>query len=287
MVGIKGMKIKSPRTKPQNIYDGRICDYGCENIAKYEFKNGKVSCSTFGGNCPAKRKIASEKFKKNVSCIDPISGIKKSKLMALKGAETLRNIIDVETGLTMDIILRQKIGKIKKESGSAKRAAKKMIQQRKKNIDPNTNFDQNKQIALKGKETRLNDIDINGFNSYERMWMKSKTLSTQFKETELYYQSLNEYNFLEQNEYRINDINRGPSINYTDPLDNTPRTYFPDFLIDNIIYEIKSFYSWREWHGKPQKDKNIAKLNATLDYGFEVILVIDGIEMHWPVSILD
>lgn len=288
MSGIKGMKFKNKRRKPNSILYYKICEYGCGNKANFKFQNGRVCCSTFGGNCPAKRRIAIKKFKQNVSQIDPITGIKKSKTMALKGAAALRNTIDPATGLTMDIIIRQKIGKIKKESGSAKRAAQKMINQRRNNIDPGTGFDQNKQIALKGKTTRLNDIDENGLNSYDRMWLNSKTVCKKYKETKLYYQSSYEFNFLKIMEEKnlLSKIRRGPTISYSDPIDSTPRTYFPDFLIENTIYEIKSKYSWFMWRQDPQLEKNIAKLDAAKNLGYEVILVLDGIEMHWPVTIL-
>jgi len=34
----------------------QLCDYGCGQLAKYQFKNGKNCCSMWWNLCPAKKK---------------------------------------------------------------------------------------------------------------------------------------------------------------------------------------------------------------------------------------
>lgn len=285
MAGKKGMKFKSKRRLPTKINDGRICMYGCNSIASYEFGNGKLCCVQHGGNCPARRTVAIKKFINTVSQIDPITGIKKSVTMALKAADVLRNQIDTTTGLSRGITVRRQITQNSIKSGNRQKGITAEVMRKHATIDDATGLTLHQLYASKGRETRLNDIDEAGQNSYDRMWHNWHPQCHQHEHTGLYYQSQHELHFLESlNSIQCQKIRRGPTIRYIDPYDLIPRVYFPDFIIDNTVYEIKSTYSWYEWKGNPQRDKNIAKLNATLDAGFVVKLVIDHIEVDWPDS---
>lgn len=283
MAGVKGMKFKKERSKPEEIDDGRICDYGCERPAKFLFSNGKVCCRQHGGNCPSKRDKAIEKFKKSVYDVNPITGLTKSKEMALKAAESLRNQIDSETGISLGTLVRRKITENSIKSGNRQRGIEKRVRCGYETIDTATGYNLHRLSAIKGRETRLNDIDEYGFNSYERMWNNYHNYTKKHESSGLYYHSKDEKRFLDSLESKeILKVKRGPAIRYIDPDENVERVYFPDFIIGNNIYEIKSKYSWREWMGKPQLKKNVAKLDACIEAGYETYLIVDSKKYKWP-----
>lgn len=107
-----------------------------------------------------------------------------------------------------------------------------------------------------------------------------------FKNTEINYQGSFEYNFLENLENKKGiewlkeNVQRGPTVWYKDPIDNIERLYISDFLIDNTIYEIKSSWTWNK-HGKDinLESKNKKKLTSCIDQGYNVILVLNGEEI--------
>lgn len=43
----------------------KLCEYGCGQEAKYQFKNGKWCCSKYYGSCPSQRKRNSLQKKKS------------------------------------------------------------------------------------------------------------------------------------------------------------------------------------------------------------------------------
>lgn len=51
-----------PYNKPfaEEINTTEKCDYGCDQIAKYRFRKGKLCCSTHQNSCPAKRATFSQ-----------------------------------------------------------------------------------------------------------------------------------------------------------------------------------------------------------------------------------
>jgi len=114
-----------------------------------------------------------------------------------------------------------------------------------------------------------------------------------YKNTELLYQGTYEYDFLESWEllkginWIINNVKRGPSIWYTDPVDGIQRLYISDFIINNTIYEIKSLWTWNK-HGKDLilEEKNKAKLTSCLQQGYNAVLVLNKEEIIWqfPIS---
>jgi hypothetical protein len=55
-------KVKLGYSKPkvEKIITTKLCQYGCNNIAKYIFSNGKLCCSPSFNSCPGKRKSFSQ-----------------------------------------------------------------------------------------------------------------------------------------------------------------------------------------------------------------------------------
>lgn len=106
-----------------------------------------------------------------------------------------------------------------------------------------------------------------------------------YKTLDLKYQGSHEYNFLLKLEmlhgldWIAHHVRRGPSVWYIDTT-GTKRLYISDFLIDNIIYEIKSYWTWNR-HGADMdlENNNKAKLNECLKQGYKVMLVLDGEEI--------
>lgn len=103
-----------------------------------------------------------------------------------------------------------------------------------------------------------------------------------YKNTELTYQGTYELEFLEEIEFEhgiewlVSNVERGPSVWYTDPTDNVERLYISDFIINNTVYEIKSNWTWNK-HGKDivLEQKNKAKLTACVAQGYNVVLVLN------------
>jgi hypothetical protein len=52
-----------PYNKPfaENIQTTNLCDYGCNQIASYQFRSGKICCSKHFNSCPAKRQSFSDR----------------------------------------------------------------------------------------------------------------------------------------------------------------------------------------------------------------------------------
>ena len=52
-----------PYNKPfaENIQTTNLCDYGCNQIASYRFRSGKICCSKHFNSCPAKRQLFSDR----------------------------------------------------------------------------------------------------------------------------------------------------------------------------------------------------------------------------------
>lgn len=109
-----------------------------------------------------------------------------------------------------------------------------------------------------------------------------------YKITSLNYQGSFEYCFLENLEklhgieWISQNVSRGPSVWYPDPVDGVTRLYISDFIINNTIFEIKSNWTWNK-HGKDLdlEKRNKAKLTAALEHGYNVVLVLNKKEIVW------
>lgn len=133
---------------------------------------------------------------------------------------------------------------------------------------------------------RLDDVDASGLNSFERGYKKGKWIQ-QYCDTNLYYQGSYELEFLEKleilngREWLLENVKRGPNVEYYDSQENKKRIYMSDFIIGNTIYEIKSSWTWDGKGGRPViYQNNMDKLLATKYLGYTVILVLDGKEIN-------
>lgn len=123
-------------------------------------------------------------------------------------------------------------------------------------------------------------------NSVEKMLeSRSSTptglLTIPFKKYEnILYQGKNELKFLESlTESQLNVIERGPVLKYK--FDNKIKRYLPDFVIDNVLYEIKSYWTWDNYNNKRLRVVNKLKLRSANKAGYEVKLIVDGDEYHY------
>ena len=220
-------------TKPftESIITTSLCDYGCNTMAKYKFRNGKLCCSPHYNSCVGKIKIFSD--------LDHTE--RTSKSLATR----------IRLGITKSSQVTA--GKTRKENGHYDRLAVKM---------------------------QKHWADHPWKNNIQCPLLPYKTYNINFQGTY-------EYEFLEMLEEKYGavwiseNISRGPSIWYNDPVTNTRRLYISDFIIGNTIYEIKSSWTWNKL-GKDLdlEKKNKAKLLEAKSQGYDVILVIDGKEIN-------
>ena len=101
---------------------------------------------------------------------------------------------------------------------------------------------------------------------------KSSFSILEFEDTELYYQSTYELDFLLKMKEvgQIHNIRRGKVIYYYE--NGLKRAHFPDFYMENlnIIIEIKSNYTYNKY-----LDRNILKQKACVDIGYNYLYIID------------
>lgn len=120
------------------------------------------------------------------------------------------------------------------------------------------------------------DKGADGLSKSER-GLKKALKFKQFGNTEIMYQGTYELSFLdgllkEHGEAFVRDnVRRGRAIKYTDS-NGKKRNYFPDFVIGNDLYEVKS-----SWTLQVDLEKNRLKLEAACKHGFNVYLVVSGI----------
>lgn len=296
--------------RPEEIKTNEICDYGCGNIAKFKFSNGKICCSTSGANCPERRKAATQKRNKKMSIIgeDGLSGWERN---AKNIAEIKYNKINTE-GLNVHQISAQKSAITMKEKiMDDGRSQSKHISEKAHNTIKSTIMDDGRTLREhlneKQSNTMLNitssglteaqrrseisnikkfsNIDENGLNGFDRAACKFKGTRYFLENKKFYIQSSYEEKFLLQimnnNNITIDIldtiIKRGPTIHYT--YENRKRWYVSDFIINNTIYEIKSDYTWFY-----DLERNKIKLNAALEAGYKVKLMLDGIELDYPTQ---
>lgn len=108
-----------------------------------------------------------------------------------------------------------------------------------------------------------------------------------YKNSSVTYQGSHEFEFLEMLEQKngfswiTENVVRGPTFWYNDPVTNTERLYISDFIINGTIYEIKSYWTWNKKGSDKDLDlKNKAKLKAAITSGYNTILILDGNEIN-------
>lgn len=264
---IRSQQVKSRNgkyAKPVAVETAALCSYGCKQVAKFIFKNKRFCCSVNQSLCP----VIVNKIKEHHTQ-DNGSGQSLASDWNKKTVKTKRTTW-IDGQRYVDIITQKTID-----------TKKSTILENGNNILQNT--------GQKSLQTKISTFDETCLSIFER---SAKTYK-QYKHSNLFTRSQEEYNFLKNLELKYKSVDmleqivkRGPSIPYWDSTNKKYRTYISDFLIDNTLYEIKSHRTWFEYSGKNLEQINKDKLNAALTAGYEVILVLDGIEMHWPVTVL-
>lgn len=119
-------------------------------------------------------------------------------------------------------------------------------------------------------------IDENGLDGFERAFLNGagKNSSILYYNAELYYQGTYEKDFLDKinEQNKINNIKRGKRFYYF--INDKKRQYRSDFLYDNIIFEIKSSWTYGKTDIK-KREKNHIKFKSVLENGYRLIVVLD------------
>lgn len=290
-------KTRKSYAKPQIYIGDKLCSYCNVHKAQYLQNNGKLSCGYSGANCIEIRKRAGKAISDNRSEIDPNTGVCKGKILASKIAEIKKtNIdssgknshernainvakikftkIDPETGLNVHQRTAKKVSKwYATANGIAfKEKQRTITSSAMKAIDPITGMRESERRSQKAVLTKLNTIDCNGLNGFERSTWKNKNSGFVGG---LYYQSSNEKRFLElmSETHALSEFSRGTGIKYV--FNGKEKTYLPDYMHGNKLYEIKSKYTLFG-PNNVYLAQNLAKLDAASSLGYEVYLVVDG-----------
>lgn len=286
---------------PSTKYDGNDkCSYCNEHTATHTLVNGKLCCASTAGNCKKIRKSVGVKISISRNSIDPSTGQLRSKIIADKIAENKRNNID-ENGLDMHQRGALNSAKSKREDidenglNAHQRnginfsnwcfSTESGTEYRRQHGERQRARMQNGEAIRRSKlsvETRLNDVDENGVNGFDRAHLKSKNCG--FIDG-VFYQSSNEKRFLENaKNLGITDVKRGPGFKYM--FEENERTYLSDYVIGNSLYEVKSNYTW---HGVDNcyLEMNIAKLEAAKKAGYSCYVVIDDQIVHFDSAFVE
>lgn len=290
-----------------------LCDYGCGRPSIHTFKNGKKCCSKSTNSCSELNKTRMKNLLNNIQIqkqtIDPTTGSSLTSLRARKREEIKRKTVDPETGLTMNTVGAINAAKTKSETIDPKTGlninqlaglksfkttsttidsetglTQRELQGRRhseylQTINPETGLTNNQIFIQKGTKAKLK-IGEDGLNSHERGWINSLKMYY-YKDTKILYQSNLEKKFLEQLEtdngivWLEENVKRGPNIKYFHPIKKEEKLYMSDFLVEDVVYEIKSNWTWNgdgkrlDW-----QEINEAKLEATKQAGWNVTLLI-------------
>jgi hypothetical protein len=289
-IGLKVSK-KAKELTEEGITRARV---RCRKMAKTMTTVIQTNGKTIAQNRSEK---AAETMKND---IDPVSGLNLCQRIALKTKEKL-NIIDPNTNLTgyQKTAIKTKI-KLNKtdENGlsgyikNARRAAETM----KNDIDPVTGFNQCKRIGLKSVETKMkigedgrtgieklaekwretmSKQDENGLDGWERAF---KNGAGKHSKTENYKGILCQGNYekhfvdLLEKLNLTNEINKPKRIFY----DNKKHSYLADFQYDNVLFEIKSTWTY-DSNGKNLEGRirNNLKWQAAINQGFKIFIIWD------------
>jgi hypothetical protein len=138
--------------------------------------------------------------------------------------------------------------------------------------------------SIRAANTMKTTILENGLNIHQNAYLKRRDKSkcfgirTRHYNERLFYQSIGEKNFLDKvAEFGLLDqIDNGNTIKYYN-VENEVKNYYPDFSLKNIIYEIKSKWTYDK-SGKclDMRIKNNLKLKGAVDSKHKVFLIIDN-----------
>lgn len=278
--------------KPIDTND--LCEYGCNTQAKYVFvTSGKKCCSEHHNSCQTRKILHSTNAKKpqptpintdelcDYGCNTQAKYVfmhgkkccskhqnscqgKRDKFSKLDHTERTSKSLATRTELGITKTSRTKAIQTMVENGTYQVMRKKMQEYWEHNHQHNHH--QN--------------------NPY--------CLILPYKTLDLKYQGTYEFEFLEELEsehgleWIQTNVKRGPSLKYIDPTDHNERLYISDFIIENTVYEIKSGWTWNK-HGKDMalEQKNKAKLNACIEQGYNVILVLNQVRLKYDEKFVD
>jgi|GEM_PF-2935347 len=222
-------------------------------VRKNDIKNGKNSYER-----------AFEKVIDEMKADVDINGVNRLQRIRRKTAEKIKKNLD-ENGLNQ----YQRIAALEAE-------------RRKTDIIDNLNAFE--RAAVKGRETALSNVDKNGHDSYDRAFIAAVRMQ-QYPGLDIYFQGTYERAFIDQLveehgfEWTKANLSRGPNFKYKCPASGKIRTYKSDYRIGQVIYEIKSGFTFcLNTKGDLDQIKlatNLAKLAAAVDAGYQVQLVLD------------
>jgi len=279
------------RHNPKEIKTDDVCEYGCDTIANYQFKNNKKCCSNAIQKCKGhiNKGIKTKQQDLDGLGLNPMQRgqqITHQKKLSNDGYARAGNAISIRKNELLEN------GKRRCDMSNEK------MRQTKLTIGPD-GLSNAQRSARKMADTRLNNIDETGLNQYQR-WTQERIHNGTFdnafkkalkikkyKDTNINYQGSYEKKFLEKLEcehgleWVIECVSRGPSLRYLDET-GYERWYISDFMIGNIVYEIKSNWTFNN-RGKDRllEQRNINKLQATKELGYFVVLVREGIEIEY------
>lgn len=108
-----------------------------------------------------------------------------------------------------------------------------------------------------------------------------KNSSLKYYNSNLYYQGSFEKRFLDRlaEQGMISKVKRGPRVTYRN-IDGNFRQYRSDFIIDNVVYEIKSSWTYDNCGtNKRRRIINMLKLRSLKREGYDVVMVYDSIHI--------
>jgi len=108
-------------------------------------------------------------------------------------------------------------------------------------------------------------------NHILNIWKNSK-LKRNHEKHDVYYQGEYEKKFLDLCYEKKLIVERGPNIEYYDPIKNTLRMYMCDFIVNGYLIEIKSEWWWK-YHYKINKLKQIAAQNYAIENGYKAYVL--------------
>lgn len=305
--------MSSKATKYNNI-NQKICQYGCQTKANFIFRNGNICCAKSSQSCSGVRKKLQkpkpigfgQKISNFQNSIDQNTGLKKSQIRGAKAIITKKNTI-INGKNTIERSHKKRVAITNYKSLIKKRA----ITMSQKGEDGLTGYErQGKRLSKtlhtiqdsgytmieEQSQTRIKSmakLDKNGNNAWDRGYITSKRIHY-YKNTQITYQCSYEFEYLQELEQQnglnwlYKNVNNGPTINYIDPNTNKETYYKPDFLINQIIIEIKSSWWWDGNGTKPKRLlKNKAKIQASINEGYQYKLILDKKEVTSPLDLGD
>lgn len=173
---------------------------------------------------------------------------------ALKSAETKKNTI-LPNGLSV-----------------AKNASLKAAKTMNKKL-PNGKTIKDERI----EKTRLTKsiIDDCGLDGFEKAFLNGagKNCSIKYYNSDLYYQGTYEKHFLDfMYDNNFKNIKRGERFNYI--YDNKNKQYRSDFMYNNIIFEVKSSWTYGKNH-IDKRNKNHKKFESVINNGYKLFIILD------------